>query len=174
MKVLACENNSSGTSSPFMVTDCLGKWFTGINVADSESEKITQEEQSSLIRRQIVRRNYSEQMTEKQNSVKTCSKTSKKETPTIYGSRCSCDLKRKTYPYEVGMNRLKSYKSRNLLLWQFILSKPFSTSATRFFQQPTYSTPGEILNQNPRTLRFQWSTLSKLNSFSFSRKVQLK
>ena len=30
MKVLVCENNSSGTSSPFMVTDCLGESFTGL------------------------------------------------------------------------------------------------------------------------------------------------
>ena len=33
MEVLVCENNSSGTSSPFMVTDCLGKLFPGINIA---------------------------------------------------------------------------------------------------------------------------------------------
>ena len=32
MKVLVCQNNSSGTSSHFMVTDCLGKNFTGINI----------------------------------------------------------------------------------------------------------------------------------------------
>ena len=30
MKVLARENNSSGTNSPFVVTDCLGKPFTGL------------------------------------------------------------------------------------------------------------------------------------------------
>ena len=29
MKVLVCENNSRGTSSRFMVTDCLGKLFMG-------------------------------------------------------------------------------------------------------------------------------------------------
>ena len=33
MEVLVCENNSSGTSSPFMVTDCVGKLVTGINIA---------------------------------------------------------------------------------------------------------------------------------------------
>ena len=81
MKVPVCENNSSGTSSPFMVTDCLEKFFTGINVADSVSEKITQEEQSSLRRRPVVWRNYSEQMTEKQNIVETSTKSPKKETP---------------------------------------------------------------------------------------------
>ena len=94
MKVLVCENNSSGTSSPFMVTDFLGKLLTGINIVDSVSEKITQEEQSPLIRRQVVWRNYSEQMTEKQNSVKTCTNSPRKKTP-IYGNRCSFDEKYK-------------------------------------------------------------------------------
>ena len=70
MKVLVCENNSSGTGSPFMVTDCLGKHFIGINITDSVSDNLTQEEQSPLMRRQLVCRTYSEQMTEKQNSVK--------------------------------------------------------------------------------------------------------
>ena len=32
MKGLVCQNKSSGTSSPFMVTDCLGNFFTGINI----------------------------------------------------------------------------------------------------------------------------------------------
>ena len=33
MEVLVCENNLSGTSSPFIVTDCVGKLITGINIA---------------------------------------------------------------------------------------------------------------------------------------------
>ena len=45
---------------------------------DSVSEKITEEEQSALIRRQVVWKNYSEQITEKQISVKTCTKFPKK------------------------------------------------------------------------------------------------
>ena len=32
MKVLVCEDNSSGTSSPFIVTDCLGKLITGLTL----------------------------------------------------------------------------------------------------------------------------------------------
>ena len=115
MKVLVCENNSSGTSSPFMVTDCLRKLFTGIHSADSVSEKFTQDEQSPLIRQQVVWRNYSEQLTEKQNSVKNCTKSPKKEISPIYGNRCSFDQKRKGCPYKAGMNRLKSYKSSILL-----------------------------------------------------------
>ena len=70
MKELVCQNKSSGTSSPFMVTDCLGKFFTEINIAGSVSEKITQAEQTALLRRQVVWRNHTEQRTEKQNSVK--------------------------------------------------------------------------------------------------------
>ena len=108
MKVLVCENKSSGTSSPVMVTECLAKIFHGINIADSVSEKITLEEQSPLIRRQVVWRNYSEQMTEKQNSVKTCTKSPKKETHSIYGNRCSSDQKRKGCPCKAGINRMKS------------------------------------------------------------------
>ena len=38
----------------FMVTDCLGNLFTGINVTKSVSEKITQEKQCPLIRQQDV------------------------------------------------------------------------------------------------------------------------
>ena len=40
-----------------------------------------------------------------------------------YGNRCSFDQKRKGCPYKAGMNRLKSYKSSNLLLWKIILLK---------------------------------------------------
>ena len=116
MKELVWQNNSSGTSSPFMVTDCLGIYSRGLTSPDSVSEKITQEEQSPLIRRQVVWRNYSEQMTEKQNSVKICTKSTRKETPPIYGNRCSFDQKRKSCPYKAGIKWLKSYKSSNLLL----------------------------------------------------------
>ena len=80
------------------------------------SEKITEDEQSPLIGRQVVRRNYSEQMTEKQNSVKTCTKSPKRETPPIYGNRCNFNQKRKSCPYKAGIIRLESYKSSNLLL----------------------------------------------------------
>ena len=55
-----------------------GKVIHAINIADSVSEKITYKEQSPLIRRQVVWRNYSEQLTEKQNSVKTCTKSPKR------------------------------------------------------------------------------------------------
>ena len=67
MKEFVCQNNSSGTGSPFMVTVCLGKFI-------------------------------------------------KEETPPIYGNRCRFERKRKDCPYKAGLNRLKWYKSSNLLL----------------------------------------------------------
>ena len=78
-----------------MVTDCLEKFSRGFKSPDSVSEKITQAEQSPLIRRQVVWRNYTEQMTEKQNSVKTCTRSLKKETHSIYGNRFGFDQKGK-------------------------------------------------------------------------------
>ena len=33
MTEFVCQNNSSGTSSLIMVTDCLGNFFTGINIS---------------------------------------------------------------------------------------------------------------------------------------------
>ena len=33
MEVLVCDNNSSRTTSPFMVKDCVGKLFTMIIIA---------------------------------------------------------------------------------------------------------------------------------------------
>ena len=51
---------------------------------DNVSEKVTQEELSPF-------RNYSEQNTEKQSSVKKFTTSQEKETPVLYGSRCSFD-----------------------------------------------------------------------------------
>ena len=93
---------------PFYGDRLSGKMIYGVNIGNSVSEKITQEEQSPLISRQVVRRNYSEQMTEKQDSVKTCTKSPKKETPSIYGNRCRFDQKRNGCPFKVDVKRLKS------------------------------------------------------------------
>ena len=101
---------------PFMVTDCLRIYSRVLTSPDRVSEKITQEEQSPLIGQQVVWRNYSELMTEKRNSVKICTKSTKTETLAIYGNRCSFDQKRKSCPDKTGMKWLKSYKSSNLLL----------------------------------------------------------
>ena len=109
-------------------------------------------------------------MTEKQISVKTCTKSTKKETPSINGNRCSLDQKRKGCPYKACMNRLKSYKSSNLLLCKIILQISFPPTATRFFQLRTYPTTGEISHQYLLTIRIQCSNLSKLNNFSLYKK----
>ena len=109
-------------------------------------------------------------MTEKQNSVKTCSKSPKKETLSIYGNRCSFDQKRKGCPYKAGMNQLKSSKSSNLLLCIIIFQISFPTTATRFFQLRTYPTTGEVSHQYLLTIRIQCTTLSKLNKFFLHKK----
>ena len=68
------------------------------------------------MRRQVVWRNYSEQMNEKPQNVENCTRCLKKKTPPIPGNRCSSDQKRKSCPYKAGNNWLKSYKSSKLLL----------------------------------------------------------
>ena len=50
----------------FYVYRPSGKKSRELTSPDSVSEKITQDDQSALIRREVVRRNYSEQNTEKQ------------------------------------------------------------------------------------------------------------
>ena len=60
------------------------------------------------------------------------------------------------------MNRLKSFKSSNLLLWNFILQKSSSTAATRFFQPPAYPITGEISQHHLPTIRFQCSTFVEI------------
>ena len=109
-------------------------------------------------------------MTGKQNSVKTCTKSPKKETPSIYGDQCSFDQKRKGWPYKAGMNRLKSFKISKLLLCKIILQISFPTTATRFFQLRTYPTTGEVSHQYLLTIRIQCPNLSKLNNFSLYKK----
>ena len=109
-------------------------------------------------------------MTEKQNSVKTCTKSPKKETLSIYGNRCSFDQKRKGCPYKAGMNQLKSSKSSNLLLCIIILQISFPTTATRFFQLRTYPTTGEVSHQYLLTIRIQCTNLSKSNKFFLHKK----
>ena len=70
--------------------------------------------------------------------------------------------KKKSCLYKAGMNRLKSYKIRNVLLRKFFLWKSSSTAATRFFQLSTYPTTGEISQQNLPTIRFQCSTFVEI------------
>ena len=66
-------------------------------------------------------------------------KSRKQKTPSMFGIHFVFDQKRKRKecPYMVGMNRLKSYKSRNMLLWKIMFSEPFSTTTTHFAELPT-------------------------------------
>ena len=72
---------------PYYGERLSGKVFTGINISRQLVGEYHSSGIESLIRRQVAWRNYSEQMTEKQNSVKTCTRYLKKETPPIYGNR---------------------------------------------------------------------------------------
>ena len=87
------------------------------------------------------------------NSIKNLYHVPKKETPSIYGTRWVFDQKRKSCPHEVGMNRLKSYKSGNMLIWKIILQKLFSATATPFLQRPTYPTASGISHQYQSTIK---------------------
>ena len=78
--------------------------------------------------------------------------------------------KGKSCPYKAGMNRLKSYKSSNMLLCKIILSISFPTTATRFFQQRTYLTTDEVRHQYLLTITIQCANLSKLNNFFLYRR----
>ena len=81
MKVLVCEDNSSNSSGTSSLSWWQTVWETysrGLTSQTACLKKIFQEEQSPLIKQQIVWRNYCDQMTEKQNSVKTCTKSPKK------------------------------------------------------------------------------------------------
>ena len=63
---------------PFYGDRLSGECFHGTNIAENVSAKITREEQSLLIRRQVVGRNNSEQKTKKQNSCKNLHQVPKK------------------------------------------------------------------------------------------------
>ena len=93
MKELFRENNSSGTNSPFMATESPGKSFTRIVIASQGVWKITWTEESLLIRRQVVQRNYSEEMPEEQKQSFDLHQVPKNEQPALYGYCCSSDQK---------------------------------------------------------------------------------
>ena len=103
---------------------------------------------------------FSEQMTQKKrNSMKTCAKSSKKETPPIYGVRCGLDRKSKDIPFKVVMNQVKCYKCNNLLPWKLI---SFFTNWSQQQQQsssscPSYPTIGDVFRQHLPAVRIQCS-----------------
>ena len=118
-----------------------------------------------LIRRQVVWRSYFEQITEKQLVI-TFAPNPQKRKDLPYMEIVVASTKGKGCPKKECMNRLKSYKSSNLLLWEFVLWKSFSTTAPRFFRLPMYPTTGEVSHQHLLKIRIQCSVLSELNNFS--------
>ena len=93
MKVLVCENNSSKTSSPFIVTDCVGKLIKAINIVrqrvwENHLRGTKSPDKATGCLEELLWTNEW-----KQNSVKTCTKSPKRETPPFYGNRCSLDQK---------------------------------------------------------------------------------
>ena len=62
------------------------------------------------------------------------------------------------------------YKQQLATLKKHFFKKSLPTTATRFFQLPTYPTTGEVSHQYLLKIRIQCSTLSKKNKFSLCRK----
>ena len=161
MKELVCQNNSTGTSLFLWWQTVWENYRTGLTTPDSVSEKITPEEQSPLKRRQVVWRNFSEQLTKK-IVLKLAPIPQKEKNLPFMEIVVPFDRKKKSCPYKAGMKRLKLYKSSNLLLWKFTLYKPSSKAATRFLQLPTYPTVGDFSQQYLPTIRFQYSTFVEI------------
>ena len=170
MECLVCENNSSGTSSLFWWQNVWEKYSRGLTSPDIVSEKITQEELSPMKRQNFVWRKYSEQSTEKQNSVKTCTSPQKRKHLPYMGGVAASTKKGKVVHIKqvwIGWNHLKA---ANCCSESSFFKKPFSTTATCFFQLSAHSTNVEILHQHLLPITFQSSTLSKLSNFSLCRK----
>ena len=141
-----------------MVTDFLGKLFTEINII---TQRVWQNQCSgteSVDKAEVVWRNCSERLTEKQTSVNNCTRPPKKKTPPIYINRCGFGQKGYGCPYKASMDRLKTYKWGNSVLCKIILQKTFSITSARFCQLAAYSTTGEFSQQNPPTIRIQCPT----------------
>ena len=111
MKELECRNNSSGTSSPFIKTDCLGKLFKGIKIArqrvwENQSRGTKSPDKATGCLEKLLWTK-----TEKQSSVKSCTKSPKRETPPIYGNCSSLTKKGKVVHKKqvcCGWNRIKA------------------------------------------------------------------
>ena len=107
-------------------------------------------------------------MTKKQNSVKTCTRSLKKEKPRIYGNRFSFDQNRKSCQYKAGMNWLKLYKSgysENSFCKNFPQQQQLASSS-----YPRTQPLVKFLNNTCLRSDFSAIPLSKLNIFSFCRK----
>ena len=122
------------------------------------------------MRRQVVWRNYSEQMTEKQKSVKTCTKSPKKATTFIYGNYCSSDQKAKSCPNKADMNRLKSKKAVTCYTKKsFFKNRSQLQQLISSVYQPTQPRVNFLIKTCLRS-DFSSQSLLKLNNFSLCRK----
>ena len=106
-------------------------------------------------------------MTGKQVKVETCNKSPKKGNSRIYGNCCNSGQKTKECLCELCISLTKLYGSSNFLLRKTLIQKLLSTTATCFFQPPTYPTTGETCQNCLLTIKTQCSTLSKWKNYSF-------
>ena len=145
-KELVCQNNSSGTSSLLMVTDCLGKIFTRINLARQRVRENHSSGTESLdkVTGCLEKLLWTNDWKKNKIVLKLAPGPLEKETPPMYGNRCSFDKKRKSCPYKAGMNRLKSCKGSNLLLWKLHSLKLFLNSSNSLL--PTTTVPDHWRN----------------------------
>ena len=111
--------------------------------------------------------NYSEQMTEKGKSVKTCTRCLKQETPPIYGNRCSFDQKSKGSPQKAGMNWLKTalcYSEKPFFENHPQQQQLLSSSYQRTQPQVNFLTKSSLRSE------FSAQLLSRLNDLSLCTK----
>ena len=96
----------------------------------------------------------------KQYIVIFCPKTPKKERSSFLGNCRGIDQTGTGKEFHIRkiLNGLNQIKAAKLLLWKIILWKLFSTTATRFFQLPTYTTPGKFFHHYLPTIGIQCTT----------------
>ena len=129
------------------------------------SEKITQGEQSAVIRRQVVWRNWSEQIAEKQFSVKTCTMSRKKE-DLLYMEIVVASTKRERFSnwscYEAVKNIYKQQLATlKILSFKVVLNNSnLFLPATNVLNHSWSSSSTPPYDQNP------------VLNFSFSRQLQ--
>ena len=120
MKELVCENDWRRISSPFMVTDCLGNFFTGVYNARKSLKWKKVPWQGHKLSGEIILKKWLKNKI-KLNLAPTPPPQKKKHLPNME-IIVALTKKRKGCPYKVGTNRLELYKSsNNLLLWKIIL-----------------------------------------------------
>ena len=148
-----------------MVTEWLGKIFKGINIArqrvweNHSCGTESPDEATGCLEKKHWTLDW------KKNSVKSCTRSLKQETPHIYGTRCNFDQQRKSCFKKSRYESVKIVEKRQLASLKNYSSKSSSTAATRFFQLPTYTTTGENSQKYLPSIRFQCSTFVEIEYF---------